>query len=148
MLGLHKPILTASTASRVSFYFFTGHYWRQALRAGLSRRERREKQRRFRKERKRTTPSEAVIFRYLSKFHDKEQEKLRVGRTAFIPKVTENLKALMSINTGLIGFEVIKPCEETATLDMDATLSETSKKEALYSYEGREGISAVKHILA
>jgi hypothetical protein len=111
---------------------------RQALKAGLSRRERREIQKRFRKERKRTTPSESVIFRYLSKFHDKEQEKLRTGRTAFIPKVTENLKALMNINTGLIGFEAVKPCEEIATLDMDATLSETSKKESLYSYEGEK----------
>ncbi|MBF0459690.1 MAG: hypothetical protein HQK99_17525 [Nitrospirae bacterium] len=60
---------------------------RQALRAGLSRRERREIQRRFRKERKRTTPSGSVIFRYLSKFHDKEQEKLRIGGTAFIPNI-------------------------------------------------------------
>ncbi|MBF0404504.1 hypothetical protein [Candidatus Magnetominusculus xianensis] len=48
------------------------------------------------KERKRTTPSESVIFRYLSKIHDKEQEKQRTGRTAFIPKATENPKALMT----------------------------------------------------
>ncbi|MBF0569006.1 MAG: hypothetical protein HQK95_09110 [Nitrospirae bacterium] len=44
----------------------------------------------------------------------------------------------MKINTGLIGFEAVKPCEEIATLDMDATLSETSKKESLYSYEGEK----------
>ncbi len=111
---------------------------RQALRSGLTRKERRQLQKRFRKERKRTTPSESVIFRYLSKFHDKEQEKMRVIGKAFIPEATENLKALMRINTGLIGFEAVKPCEEIATLDMDATLSETTKRGALYSYEGEK----------
>ncbi|MBF0459452.1 MAG: transposase [Nitrospirae bacterium] len=44
----------------------------------------------------------------------------------------------MSINKGLIGFEAIRPSEEIATLDMDATISETSKRGALYSYEGEK----------
>jgi hypothetical protein len=46
--------------------------------SGMSRRERREHQRRWRKEKRRTVPSPSAIFRYLSKFHDAEQEKQRV----------------------------------------------------------------------
>ncbi|MBF0534506.1 MAG: hypothetical protein HQK88_10015 [Nitrospirae bacterium] len=88
---------------------------RKALKQDLSRKERREIDKRFRKERKRTTPSESVIFRYLSKFHDKGQEKVREAKQAFIPEATENLKALMRINAGLIKFDALKPCEETAT---------------------------------
>ncbi|MBF0404503.1 hypothetical protein [Candidatus Magnetominusculus xianensis] len=38
----------------------------------------------------------------------------------------------------MIGFEAVRLCEEAATLDMDAILPETSKKEALYSYEGEK----------
>ncbi|MBF0536598.1 MAG: transposase, partial [Nitrospirae bacterium] len=111
---------------------------RQSEKQGLRRKECRKLTQRWRKEQKRTTPSVSVIFRYLSKFHDDEQEKFRVEGKAFIPEGNEYLKALSRINGELIGFQAVKPSEETATLDMDATVATTSKKNALYSYEGEK----------
>lgn len=43
---------------------------------GLSRKERREQERRWRKERRRTLPSQSAVFRYLEAFHDAEQEMI------------------------------------------------------------------------
>lgn len=101
---------------------------------GLTRKERRQLKNRWRKGRSRTMPSASALFRYLASFHDAEQEKHRQAGKAFIPEANEHLKALGRINKDLIGFE--SGGEETATLDMDATLSATWKNQALYSYKG------------
>jgi len=104
---------------------------------GLSRQQRRALERRFRKERRRTVPSPSAVFRYLAGFHDPEQEKLRkVGRAAFIPKPNEGLQGLGRVNRDLIAQLQRRRPETTATLDMDATLVETCKDEALYCYKG------------
>ncbi len=113
--------------------------FRKAEVYGMKRKDRRELQKRWRKERKRTFPSASVIFRYLSNFHDEEQEKLRTAGKAFIPAANEHLKMLRRINGELIGFEKVKPSETTATLDMDATISAAFKENALYSYKGGKG---------
>ena len=105
---------------------------------GLKRKEKREMQRRWRKGRMRTFPSASVIFRYLEKFHNTEQEKFREVGKAFIPEANGYLRALHLINQELIGSEPIKKAEVTATLDMDATLSDTLKRNALYSYKGEK----------
>ncbi len=111
---------------------------RKAEMQGLTRREKRDMKRRWRKGRRRTMPSASVIFRYLSNFHDKEQEKIRVKGKSFIPAANEHLQAFSRINSELIGFEAVGKTEEIATLDMDATLTETSKKNALYSFEAEQ----------
>jgi hypothetical protein len=100
---------------------------------GLKRKDKEQLKKRWRKERTRTFPSASAIFRYLSAFQNVEQEKLRGKGKAFIPEPNEHLKAFGKINAELIkaGAE-----EETATLDMDATLSATLKKEALFNYKG------------
>ena len=46
---------------------------RRAEQKGMTRRERREEDRRWRKERRRSVPSPSAAFRYLSNFHDGEQ---------------------------------------------------------------------------
>jgi len=99
---------------------------------GLTRKEKLVMKKRWRKGRKRTFPSASAIFRYLAKFHDSEQEQLRGKGKAFIPGSNEYLKALEKINADLISFG---DKTETATLDMDATLSATLKEKALYSYQ-------------
>jgi hypothetical protein len=105
--------------------------------AGLSRPQRRALERRFRKERRRSVPSPSAVFRYLAGFHDPEQEKLRkVSRAAFIPKPHEALQGLGRVNRDLIAQLQRRRPESTATLDMDATLVETCKDEALYCYKG------------
>jgi hypothetical protein len=61
---------------------------------GLTRKERRERTRRWRKGRTRTLPSASALFRYLANFHDAEQEKHRQDRKAFIQKANGHLKSL------------------------------------------------------
>ena len=100
---------------------------------GLTRKEKKTVKQRWRKERTRTFPSATAIFRYLAAFHTVEQEELRVKGKAFIPESNEHLKAFGKINAELMkaGGQ-----EDLATLDMDATLAATLKKEALFSYKG------------
>jgi hypothetical protein len=111
---------------------------RRAEIQGLTRKEKRDIKRRWRKGRTRTMPSASVIFRYLSNFHDKEQEKIRVKGKSFIPTANEHLRAFSLINSELIGFEAVSRTEAMATLDMDATLTKTFKKNALYSFEAEQ----------
>jgi hypothetical protein len=111
---------------------------RKAEIQGMTRKEKRDMKKRWRRGRMRTMPSASVIFRYLSNFHDKEQEKLRVKGKSFIPTSNEHLRAFSRINSELIGFEAVGKTEEIATLDMDATLTETLKKNALYSFEAEQ----------
>jgi hypothetical protein len=113
-----------------------GRVFRMAERYHLSREERRAFEKRFRKGRKRNTPSPSVVFRFLAKFHDAEQEKLRKDATAFIPKANEALLGLMKVNADLVAFMQGRHPEKTATLEMDATIVRTYKRDALYSYKG------------
>lgn len=103
---------------------------------GMSRKQRRAFLRRWRKERKRTVPSPSVVFRYMSWFHDREQDKLRETGKAFIPEPNEHLKGLAKVNEDFSSFVQKHNRQRTATLDMDATLVETNKAEALYCYKG------------
>src|SRR4030042_4824342 len=110
--------------------------FRQVEEYGRTSSERRELRRRWRKERKRTVPSPTAVREYLELFHDGEQESLRQPHRAFIPSPTIALSGLVNANADFIrGVQRCSP-EKTATLDMDATLSETHKKEALYCYNG------------
>jgi len=55
---------------------------RRIERKGMTRRERRELDRQWRKERSRGVPSPSTVFRFLSGFHDATQEAKRVAGTA------------------------------------------------------------------
>ena len=103
---------------------------------GMKRRERRESDRRWRKERSRTVPSASSVFRYLSAFHDADQEKKRVEGKAFIPVPNEHLRGLVRVNADMVGFLQFHDPQKVATLDQDATLVETTKRDALFSYKG------------
>lgn len=81
-------------------------------------------------------PSSSAVFRYLAEFHGREQERLREPGKAFIPLANEALRGLCKVNKDLIGFVQNNHTEQTATLDMDATLVETEKTEALWCYKG------------
>jgi hypothetical protein len=113
-----------------------GRLLRRIENHGLSRRERRKKERRWRKEKKRSVPSPSAGFRYLSLFHDPEQEKLRQPKKAFIPAANQHLQGFAKINRDMIRFVQGRHAQQTATLDMDATLVETAKSESLYCYKG------------
>ena len=105
---------------------------RRAQMHGLSRRERRAQEKRWRKEKRRTVPSPSSGFRYLEAFHDREQEKLRQPKKAHIPKPNQHLQGFPKVNRDMVGFVQSRNPQKTATLDMDAVLVETSKTNALY----------------
>jgi hypothetical protein len=102
---------------------------------GMSRRQRRALSRRWRKEKRRSVPSPSSVFRYLSVFHNPEQDGFREIGKAFIPGC-EYLEGFSRVNGEFLSFlQKLNP-EKTATLDMDATLVETNKSEALFCYKG------------
>jgi len=105
---------------------------------GLRRKVRRALARRWRKEKKRSVPSPSAVFRYLSSFHDPEQEKIRKQTSvkAFIPAPNEHLAGLEQVNKDICASLNSANPHKTATLDMDATLVETNKKDALWCYKG------------
>jgi len=100
---------------------------------GLMRKERREMEKRWRKEKHRSVPSPSAVFRYLAAFHE---DCARVKGKAVIPPLTELLSALERINADLIAAVHKRNPIDHATLDIDATLIETEKKDALFSYKG------------
>ena len=113
-----------------------GRLLRRVENHGLSRKERREQERRWRKEKKRSVPSPSAGFRYLSLFHDPEQEKLRQSGKAFIPAPNLYLQGFPKINRDMIRFVQSRHPQKTATLDMDATVVETAKADSLHCYKG------------
>jgi len=102
---------------------------------GRPRRERRALERRWRKERRRTFASPSAVFRYLAAFHDPAQEALRKPHTAFIPAPNKHLRALGRVNRDFIAFVQSRAPQPQATLDMDATLVSSRKKQALWCYQ-------------
>jgi DDE family transposase len=102
---------------------------------GLTRQQRRARERRWRKEQHRSVPSPSAIFRYLEAFHDPLEEKKREKGTAFIPAPNGHVQGLMRVNRDLVAsIQKHRPKTE-ATLDGDATLAQTQKEDALFSYE-------------
>lgn len=100
---------------------------------GKSRQERRSLARRWHKENKRAVPSASSVFRYLAAFGI--DYKAEAG-SAVIPEPDSHLKGFSLVNKDLLSF--VQRCrpQQVATLDMDATLVETRKAEALYCYKG------------
>ncbi len=106
----------------------------KARKRGLSRKQRREEKKRWRKGKRRGIPSPSAIFRYLEGFHNSGE--IREEGKAHIPVPNEALRGLGNVNRDFLGF--VQKCrkEEVATLDMDATLVETLKSDALFCYQG------------
>ena len=102
---------------------------------GMGRRERRALEERWRGERRRSVPSGSAVFRYLERFHDAGEEAMREAHRAFIPAPDEALRGLGKVNADLVGFVQSRSPHREATLDMDACLVETHKRQALYSYK-------------
>jgi len=102
----------------------------------LRRAERRSLTARWRKPRTRVLPSPSSMADWLARFHDPEAELERRSGTAFIPAMTDRIRSLWQVNQSLLGFLQTHRRECVATLDMDATLVETHKREALFCYKG------------
>jgi hypothetical protein len=103
---------------------------------GQTRQQRRARERRWRKERHRSVPSPSALFRYLEAFHDPGEERRREQGKAFIPAPNEHLQGLCKANRDIVASIQKRYREREATLDTDATLVETQKKDAFFSYQG------------
>ena len=112
-----------------------GRLLRRVESHGSRRREREATGHRWRVERQRSVPSASAAFRYLDKFHDPSEESKRKPGRAFIPGATAGLRGLERVNGDMVGFVQRHLRQTCATLDMDATLVETHKQQALYCYE-------------
>jgi len=107
----------------------------------LTRRERRALKARWRRPRERTVPSRSALSDWLERFADPDAPAAEAGpfdkrSGAVIPQVTAQLQGLWRANQALLEFLQRKRPSETATLDIDATLIETHKREALHCYKG------------
>jgi len=90
-------------------------------------------------------PSPESARQFLNRFHSEEKlEEARDGRkpeqTAFIPEEADALSGLGEVNRELVR-ELGRRCpdQRTATVDQDATIIESHKREALRTYEGERG---------
>jgi len=87
---------------------------------------------RFRAGKLRSVPSPSSVFRWLSCF---KTDKASAQGSASVPD-SPSLTGLVGTNRDLIASVQHKSPSSTATLDMDATLLETDKRDALFCYEG------------
>jgi hypothetical protein len=90
-------------------------------------------------------PSPEAARQFLNQFH--AQEKIEAAKQrrepeqiAFIPEETDALAGLGQVNQELVR-ELGRRCPEQriATVDQDATIIESHKREALWTYEGERG---------
>jgi len=101
----------------------------------LSPAERRLLKQRWRRPRGRTVPSPSAASAWLERFHDPAAPKAVAG-SAVIADVTAQLRGLWQVNQALLGCIQTHQPATSATLDMDATLIETHKRDALHCYKG------------
>jgi DDE family transposase len=90
-------------------------------------------------------PSPEAARKFLYQFHDghlieQAQQKLESGQVSYIPEENARLQGLGQVNTDLVR-ELAKRGErqKIATIDLDSTIIESWKKEALPTYQGRRG---------
>jgi hypothetical protein len=94
-------------------------------------------------------PSAEAARKFLYQFHEEEkiqqaQRELPVGQVSYIPEESAPLRGLAQVNQDVVR-ELGRRCagEKIATLDLDATLIESWKREAKVSYEGASGYQPV-----
>lgn len=94
---------------------------------------------RFRGGRQRTFPSDTSAARYLDSFHDVAAETARELGSAYIPPATSALEGLAKVNAQMLATMQEQRPHSVATLDIDATLLESHKREAFFCYKGFRG---------
>ncbi len=90
-------------------------------------------------------PSPEAARKFLYQFHDPEkiaqaQRDLPVGEVSYVPEDSMALRGLAQVNQDVVR-ELARRCagERIATIDMDATVIESWKREAKAIYEGGSG---------
>ena len=90
-------------------------------------------------------PSPEAARKFLYQFHDPEkieqaQRELPAGEFSYVPEESTPLRGLAQVNQDVVR-ELARRCagERIATIDMDATVIESWKREAKATYEGGSG---------
>jgi len=90
-------------------------------------------------------PSPEAARKFLYAFHEEgrieqAQAELPVGQVSYIPTESEELRALAQVNQDLVR-AVARRCadQKIATVDLDATVIESWKREAKLTYQGSTG---------
>jgi Transposase DDE domain group 1 len=89
-------------------------------------------------------PSADVVLRFLYEFHDERlideaQRQRPAGQVAYIPKESAPLARLSAANVALVHAVAAQTGVVQATLDHDATIQESHKKQCLPHYKGGRG---------
>jgi len=84
-------------------------------------------------------PSPDALHDFLAAFHDEVRMAHRPPEGAWIPAENAALQALAAVNTALVHRAVATTVAPRATLDLDATLIESHKRDALPHYQGGRG---------
>lgn len=96
----------------------------------------------------RTLPSADTLRHFLYGFHDERliaqaQAARPAGQVAYIPAENAALRGLAQVNTALVHRVAAEGRNTTATLDHDATIQESHKREAFGHYQGGRGYQPV-----
>lgn len=89
-------------------------------------------------------PSPEAARKFLYQFHDPEkiaqaQRELLPDEVSYVPKESTPLRGLAQVNQDVVRELARRSTERIATIDMDATVMESWKREAKVSYEGSSG---------
>lgn len=84
-------------------------------------------------------PSPDGLHRFLRLFHDAEQQGLRPAEGAWIPPESARLQMLDDVQRETVRRATLLGRPRRATLDLDATILESHKREALAHYKGGRG---------
>jgi hypothetical protein len=94
-------------------------------------------------------PSPEAARKFLYQFHEAEkleqaQRELPAGQASYIPEESAPLRALAQVNQDLVR-HIARRCAEQkiATIDVDATVIESWKREAQLTYQGGKGYQPV-----
>lgn len=87
----------------------------------------------------RAVPSPDALHDFLSAFHDEQELAKRPATGAFIPKPSAALAALARVNRELVHRAVLLQQPTVATLDLDATIIESHKRDCKPHYKGGRG---------
>lgn len=101
----------------------------------LTRPQRRQLIKRWRKGKERLIPSASSVFRYLDNFSNPEHETKRGYGKAYVPPATDGLLGLQQVNADLFAEVYARSLHKHLTLDLDATLVEVEKRSALLCYK-------------
>ena len=114
---------------------------REARILGVSRRKLKRRQR---KGRKRTFPSPCSLLDWLHGHHDDAADRKRPEGEAYVPVPSATLAPLVEANRRLVAMAVEHTELRKATLDVDATIVPSGKREALLTYRAGNGTHPVE----